>query len=162
MKFENIKYPFFGLRTKPYKISYDLTKIYVQRSFNGHLETVDDKSLSGDYFARLATMTHRLQFEYTCKDLQELIYSGCKWGMDCEANPIDLSSLIVVNTYCNKIVKVIDNLVWVKNVSYPFKIPTHERLEINEEIYATLIKYKDEWYLKKFSFEENKNTYMRI
>ena len=33
----------------------------------------------GDYFARLAQMYQRLKFDYTSKNLQELIFSGCKW-----------------------------------------------------------------------------------
>ena len=73
-KFDNIKFPFFGVKQKPYQIKYDLQKIYVQRTFTGHLETVDDKSIEGDYFARLASLDQRLKFDFTCKNLQELIY----------------------------------------------------------------------------------------
>jgi len=161
-KFENISYPFFGLKNKPYQVKYDLSKIYVQRSINSHLETVDDKNILGDYFARLATLEKRLRFDFTCKDLQELVYAGCKWGLDCNANVFDLSRIMTVRTYCHKIVKVRDNLIWVKDVSYPFKVPTNEKLELNEEIYATLIKIEDEWYLKEFSYEPSNQTYMRI
>lgn len=161
-KFEFIKYPFFGIKQKPYQIKYDLTKMYIKRMYTGHFETVDDKSLAGDYFARLATLETRLRFDYTCKNLQELIYSGCRWGMDCEANPHDLSKPMTARSFCNKVVKVNDNLVWIKNVSYPFTIPTSEKLELNEEIFGTVVKVGDEWYLKEFSFEPNNNTYMRI
>lgn len=161
-KFDYISYPFFGLKNKPYQVKYDLNKIYAQRTYSGHLETVDDKSISGDYFARLATLDKRLRFDYTCKDLQELVYSGCKWGLDCKANVFDLSKPMVVRTYSHKVVKVRDNLVWIRNVSYPFKVPTNEKLELNEEIFATLIKIDDEWYLKEFSYEPSNQTYMRI
>jgi hypothetical protein len=139
-KFTGIKFPFFALRMKPYQVKYALDKIYVQRTFTGHLETVDDKTIEGDYFARLATMSQRLKFDYTCKNLQELIYSKTKWGMDCEANPFDLSKPMTVKSYCHKIVKVRENMIWVKNISYPFEIPTYEKLEIKENIYATLVK----------------------
>ena len=30
-KFTGIKYPFFGIRTKPYLVKYDLDKIYIQK-----------------------------------------------------------------------------------------------------------------------------------
>jgi len=162
MKFKGIKYPFFGLKHKPYQVKYDLNKIYVQKIPYGHFETVDDKSIPGDYFARLATLEHRLKFDYTCKDLQELIYAGCKWGLDCKANVFDLSRAMTVPTYCKKISKVNENLVWIRNVSYPFKIPTQEVLELTEEIFGTLVKIEDEWYLKEFSYEPAKMTFMRI
>ena len=63
----------------------------------------------------------------------------------------------------NKIVvKVNENLVWLKNISYPFEIPTNEKLELNEEIFGTLVKVDDEWYLKEFSYEPMKTVYARI
>lgn len=161
-KFSEIKYPFFGIKQKPYQVKYDLSKVFVKRLYSGHFETVDDRTLQGDYFARLASLETRLKFDYTCKNLQELIYSGCKWGMDCEANPHDLSANMVVKAYCNKIVKVNDNLVWIKNISYPFEIPTHEKLQLEDNIYGQLVKVDDEWYLKGFSYEPRTTTFLRI
>ena len=50
-KFLGINYPFFGLVKKPYKVIYTLDKILLKRyDENSHLETVDDKTLPGDYF----------------------------------------------------------------------------------------------------------------
>jgi hypothetical protein len=161
-KFTGIKFPFFALRMKPYQVKYALDKIYVQRTFTGHLETVDDKTIEGDYFARLATMNQRLKFDYTCKNLQELVYSKTKWGMDCEANPFDLSKPMTVKSYCHKIVKVRENMIWVKNISYPFEIPTYEKLEIKENIYATLVKIDNEWFLREFSYDTKNIPFMRI
>ena len=114
-KFDNIKFPFFGVKQKPYQIKYDLQKIYVQRTFTGHLETVDDKSIEGDYFARLANLDQRLKFDYTCKNLQELIYSKAKWGMDCEANPFDLTKPMSVNDR-NPIMSIDTNIIGTANV----------------------------------------------
>jgi len=161
-KFSTIVYPFFGIKHKPYNIVYDLKRIQVQRTYTGHLETVDDKSFKGDYFARLAQMDQRLKFDYTCKDLQEVIFSGCKWGMDSKANPHDLSKPLIASTRCDKITKVNENLVWLRNISYPFEIPTNEKLELNEDIFGTLVKVDNEWYLKEFSYEPTKTVYMRI
>ena len=161
-KFSLIVYPFFGIKHKPWNVLFDLTKIQIQKTYTGHLETVDDKSLEGDYFARLAQMDKRLKFDYTCKNLQELIFSGCKWGMDSEANLFDLSQPLVASTRCAKVVKVNENLVWLKNISYPFEIPTFEKLELNEDIFCTIVKVEDEWYLKEFSYEPIKTVYARI
>ena len=71
-KFTGIIYPFFGIKHKPWNVYFDKTKIQLQKTFTGHYETVDDKSLKGDYFARLAQMDKRLKFDYTCKNLQEV------------------------------------------------------------------------------------------
>lgn len=161
-KFSSIVYPFFGIKQKPYTVSYDLTKIQLKRTYTGHFETVDDKTLKGDYFARLAQMEQRLKFDFTCKDLQEVIYSGCKWGMDSKANPHDLSSPLIVLTRCAKVVKVNDNLVWFRHISYPFKIPTKERLELNEDIYGHLVQVENEWYIREFSYEPAQRVYGRI
>ena len=51
--FDSIEYPFFGLYKKPEKIVFSLTKISIHRTLESHQETVDDKTLEGDYFARL-------------------------------------------------------------------------------------------------------------
>jgi len=161
-KFSDIIYPFFGIKLKPYNVFFDLTKIQIQKTYTGHYETVDDKTLKGDYFARLAQMDQRLKFDYTCKNLQEVIFSGSKWGMDSEANPHDLSQPLVVSTRCAKVIKVNENLVWLKNISYPFEIPTNEKLELKEDIFGTLVKVEDEWYLKEFSYEPIKTVYARI
>ena len=93
-KFDNIVYPFFGLYKKPYKLNYDINKIYVTRSENSHKETADDKSLGGDYFARLLQMNNRLHFDCTCKNLQQLVFQNPRWGMDATANTFDLSKIV--------------------------------------------------------------------
>ena len=66
-KFSLIVYPFFGIKHKPWNVLFDLTKIQIQKTYTGHLETVDDKSLEGDYFARLAQMDKRLKFDTLVK-----------------------------------------------------------------------------------------------
>ena len=63
--FEHIKFPFFGLKKKPYSVEFTLDKIFVVRTEGSHKETVDDKNLQGDYFARLAQMDVRLDFDCT-------------------------------------------------------------------------------------------------
>src|SRR5210317_1719787 len=88
-KYSKVLFPFFGLNKKPHLIKFDLQKILIQRNYRSHLETADDKSLAGDYFARLASLEHRVHFDVTCKNIQELVYSGPKWGMDYKAIPYD-------------------------------------------------------------------------
>ena len=154
-KFDNIVYPFFGLYKKPYKLNYDINKIYVTRSENSHKETADDKSLGGDYFARLLQMNNRLHFDCTCKNLQQLVFQNPKWGMDATANIFDLSK--IVNLECTKraIVKVRGNLIWFRNISYPFEIPSNEELHLTDKIYGILVKVNNEWFIKSFTFDDS-------
>ena len=152
--FKKITYPLFGLYSKPYNISFTLEKIYINRNKDSHKETVDDKSLEGDYFARLLQLEKRVEFDCTCKDLQQLILKRPSWGMDAKATPFDLSTPMYCRGIKRRVVKTIDNLLWLDKISYPFKIPTEENLSFDDTIYATLVSINNEWYIKHFTFDD--------
>jgi len=154
MKLNQIKFPLFGLYKKPYEIKYSLSKIQLRREEISHLETVDDKSLSGDYFARLAQLNKRLMFDCTCKDIQQLIYERPKWGMDARSQPFDLSGSIYCPAMKKPVVKVRNNLIWFKGISYPFKIPSNNDLHVISGIYGVLVQYRLEWYIKQFTYDD--------
>jgi hypothetical protein len=159
--FRNIVFPFFGLYKKPENISFTLDKIYVNRTLSSHRETVDDKSLEGDYFARLLQLNTRLQFDCTCKDLQQLIFERPLWGMDANAVPHDLSERSYHISVKKRINKVKGNLIWVDKISYPFKLPTKEDIVFPEDtIYATMISVNNEWYIKDITLD-NTNEGLR-
>jgi len=147
-KFDSITYPFFGLLEKPYAISYDLTKIYVIRRKDSHRETVDDKSLQGDYFARLAQMNQRLKFDTTCANLQQLIISKVRWGMDANAKPYDLTQQESVKATSKQIIKTRGPHIFVKGITYPFTMLTNETLDFekSDELFMTLVFINKEWY----------------
>ena len=153
-KFNNISYPFFGLTKKPYETIYSLDKIYIRRYINSHLETVDDKNISGDYFSRLLTLDNRLRFDYTCKNLQDIIISNIKWGVDCKAIPHDLSTQESVSADKRKVTRVKNNLIWLKNISYPFTLSTNESIKVVDDLYASIVKVKHEWYIREFTYEK--------
>ena len=153
--FGEIKFPIFGLKKKPYLIEYTLDKIFVIRTEGSHKETVDDRNLQGDYFARLAQMDVRLDFDCTCRDLQQLIYERPKWGMDAWAKAHDMSESIYCRAIKRKVVKTNENLIWFKSISYPFNIPTDQNLNFNEEIYGILISVNNEWFIKQFTLDES-------
>jgi hypothetical protein len=152
--FENIHYPFFGLYKKPEKITFNLTKIFIHRTIHSHQETVDDKTLDGDYFARLLQIEKRLDFDCTCKNLAQLIFQRPRWGMDSNARPCDLSDNSYYISLKLPIKKVRDNFIWFDKISYPFEIPTQEKLEIPKDIYGVLISVSNEWYIKEFTLED--------
>jgi hypothetical protein len=153
--FDDIKFPFFGLYKKPEKISFTLDKIFINRTLSSHKETVDDKSLDGDYFARLLQMNRRINFDCTCKDLQQLIFQRPMWGMDADAKLFDLSDRSYHLSIKKKIIKTRDNLIWVNKISYPFHVPTQEELSIDtESLYAVMVSINNEWYIKQFTMND--------
>jgi hypothetical protein len=50
--------------------------------------------------------------------------------------------------------KVRDNFIWFDKISYPFEIPTQEKLEMPKDIYGVLISVANEWYIKEFTLDD--------
>ena len=149
-KFASIKYPLFALRKKPYKISYDENKIYVQRSKDTHIETADDRRMTGDYFSRLIRLKKRLYFDLTCVDTQDVILSKPKWGVDTRGGIFDLTKKERFVCKVSRIIKVMGNKIYVSGVSYPFKIKTHEKLKLDDIMWAHIVYIDNVWYLNQF------------
>ena len=89
-KFSRISFPFFGLLKVPYEINITFNKIQIKRKRFSQLETIDDKSLAGDYFARLMQLDKRGDFNVTCKNVQDCLVSKVVWGLDKNAIIHDL------------------------------------------------------------------------
>ena len=162
-KFLNIAYPIFTTTSKPYKIEYSLDKIYIQKTSDSRKELIDDKSYAGDYFARLLQIKERFKFDNTCKNLQDLLISKAKWGMDSKAIPHDFSKLSAVPAEKRRVLKIDNSLVWVRNISYPFEITTSESFSNLDELYVTIIHVNGEWFIKDFSYDKDlKRPYVYV
>lgn len=162
-KFEGITYPLFALKSKPYQLVYSTERICAIKTKGSNLETVDDKSLPGDYFSRLLQLVTRLKFDYTCKNLQDVIYTKPAWGMDSLAQPVDLTKREAVTAKCLKVRRIKNNLVWLDSISYPFKVSTNEELIVQDSIYAVVVNINYEWYILSFSSDKqtmNKTIYI--
>lgn len=159
-KFIGINYPLFALKKKPFKLVYSIDSIYAIKSEGNILETVDNKNLSGDYFSRLLQMVNRINFDYTCKNLQDVIYSKPQWGIDSTAQPVDLSRREPVKAKTLKVRKVKNNLIWLDSISYPFKLSTNERIILTDAVYAVVVNINNEWYIT--SFTDEKQTVDRL
>ena len=42
-------------------------------------------------------------------------------------------------------------------ISYPFSIPTDQKLDLDEEMYGILISINNEWFIKEFTLDEETN-----
>jgi hypothetical protein len=153
-KFDDIVFPFFGLLHKPYKIIYDVDTIRVIKKSDSIIQTLDNKNLQGDYFARLLQLENRITFDYTCKNLQEVILSGVKWGLDSNATPFDFTKKEAVPVKIVRVKAIKGTLVWLESISYPFRVQTNEQLDISDDIFAKIIKIKNDWYIKKFIYDK--------
>ena len=155
-----INYPIFTLRKKPYKILYTKSKILVKREKSSHLETLDDKDYGGDYFMRLIQIDKRIKFDYTCGGLQDLMLSKSKWGIDSKAKVHELPKFTGTKKEIRKVVRAAKNFVWVKYISYPFKIKTVQNISNDiENLSAEIIKIDNKWYIKRFIDNETDQSW---
>ena len=146
-----IQYPIFCLRKKPYDIKIDTTTIKIKKHEHSHFETVDDRDFGGDYFMRLLQIEHRIRFDFTCSNLQEIILSNCRWGIDSNAKIHELPSFNKIRSQRRKIVRASKNSIWLHRISYPFKIKTQENLKGSiEGKYVDIIKIENKWFIKRF------------
>ena len=161
-KFSRISFPFFGLLKVPYEINITFDKIQIRRKRFSQLETIDDKSLVGDYFARLIQLDKRGDFNVTCKNIQDCLVSKVVWGLDKNAIIHDLTKKNTFKAENRKIQKVKDNLVWLDKISYPFKVNTDQVLFIEDVLYGRVVYVNNEWFLKEFIMEPVKRNYERL
>jgi hypothetical protein len=154
LKLTNISFPLFALSKKPYKVEYSSDKIYCYTTPESHRATLDNKNLPGDYFSRLLQMDNRITFDYTCKNIQDIIYAKVAWGIDSAGNIHDLSTQTAVTWESRKIRRINKNLIWLHKISYPFKINTNEEIVASTDMYATIIYVNNEWYIKEFTLDK--------
>ena len=151
-----IKYPIFTLSKKPFDINYTSYQIKIKKTESSSWETVDDRTYGGDYFTRLLQLEYRVAFDYTCRNLQDLILSNSKWGVDSAAKIHEMPTYRTFKTIRRKIVRTNKNFIWVKYISYPFQIKTMQDLDFNtDNLFADLIMVDKKWFIKGFINEEN-------
>jgi hypothetical protein len=152
-KYRDIVYPIFTTNTKPYRLEYTADKVYLVTA-DERKYLIDDKDLSGDYFARLVQLKTRFMYDNTSRDLQQLLLTNAKWGMDSKAIPHDLSKKFAVPAEKRKVKSLVNSLVWVQGISYPFEINTKESFSNLDELYVTIVHINGEWFIKDFSYNK--------
>ena len=156
-KYKDIAYPIFTLKDKPYELTYTATSIYCKKYDSSAPQLLDDKTIEGDYLSRLLKLENRVVFDYTCLNTQQLLLSRSAWGIDAKAKIHNLSIKEYAYAEIRPITRIKNNLVWLKNISYPFEIPTKENIRLGDDIYAMIVHINGEWYLKEFTLERKLN-----
>jgi hypothetical protein len=83
--------------------------------------------------------------------------------MDSKAIPHDLSKLYPVPAEKRKVHSILDSIVRVQGISYPFEISTKESFSNLDELYVTMIHVNGEWFIKDFSYDKTlKRPYVYV
>jgi hypothetical protein len=154
-KYANITYPIFLLRNKPVDIKYSTHTIECRVSSSSSYAILDDKRLPGDYLARLSQISNRLLFDFTSRDLSSLLLSEAAWGIDATTRIFNFNRTHKAILERRKIVSAKNNLIWLKNISYPFKLSTQENIRLDLDVYATVTNINNEWHLLGFTYEND-------
>jgi len=161
-KFDGIKFPFFGLKTKPYKISFSKSCAIITKFKYGKMYILDDVSLlEKTYSERLLKLdtSHpqtRIVFDYTFTSLSQLIKSINKinWGLDSSGKSFNLRRKQKFKAQIAQVKKKNDNLLWIEGISYPFELPYDIDNFKSKDLYALLVKVNNTWYIKEFTHEK--------
>ena len=151
-KFSKIVFPLFGLK-ELVKFEFTLDKIFV--TINGQRFIVDDKNIkNNNYLSRLIELDsrknyQRIKFDFTIRNMEELLKSNCKIGIDTLGNihTFDIKEQFKYSE--REIAKIKIPYFWFKHISYPFKIDLENISEITDNssfYYGKLVYINKTWY----------------
>jgi len=161
-KFDDIEFPFFGLKNKPHQISFSLQGQRVLTKFKyGKIYILDDPKLEGNnYSERLLKLDAvypqtRIVFDFTFTSLRQLIKSidQVKWGLDSAGKDFNLNRKQKFKAKIAQVKKKNDNLLWIEGISYPFELPYDIDDFKSQDLYALLVNVNSTWYVKDFTHE---------
>lgn len=167
-KFKDIVFPFFGKRDNPYDVVFKKDRILVREGNNifigklADLITTDNQHL--DYLARLAGIDNRIVFDYTCRNLSELLNSKAYWGIDSVGKVFDLANPQKFKAKVSSIRKFKKGLIWVTGVSYPMIVNSTIDLEnVDLKVLKVVLLYIDnEWIIYKFTYDISTSEYIVV
>mgnify|MGYP003408642201 CR=1 FL=1 len=156
-KFYGVQYPLFGLRKKPYNFSIRLDTITVQKEENTKECVIDKFQEKVPYLNRyLAANNGDFSFDFSCLTVSHIISKPIRWGIDSSAKVFDFTTKQTFKARNVPIIRVKETLIWVKTVSYPFKVPKLlvDTAELLDQ-HLTIVYIDDDWVPLKFtSFSE--------
>lgn len=166
-KFTGITFPLFAKAHMPVSTVYGFDTIHITEP-DASIYIVDDKSINYQtYFSRLVHLTanvskNTIKFDYTIRNMQELIRSPVDWGIDNAGKIFKFNKKELFNCKTVKIKKIKKNLIWAKTISYPFEITDNLTEGLNKFLFVTLVNVDKVWYLYEFSYKNSKKKEMYI
>lgn len=159
-KFKDIVFPFFGRKYNPYNIRYKKNLIEAKLTKDHKYYTVDkatEELIGLSYYERLFHLENKIDYEFTCRNLSELINSPVLWGVDDTGKVFDLSNKERFKLKVSPIRKILNpGLIWLNRISYPFTIDKSIDLsQIDVNVLKVIVVYIDStWVIYKFTYEE--------
>ena len=147
-KFSNINYPIFGLQTNP-TLKYESTKLFGCKSTVWYL--INDTSINCSYLEKLLVMKNRMKFDYTCRNINELINSKTVWAIDNNCIIYDLHKKQKFKRSSKKIMDKKGNYMILDRISYPIKIPNYFTEVELIGMYAQVVYIDNCWYVYSIS-----------
>lgn len=163
-KFKDIVFPFFGKRQNPYNIKYKKDIIEANLTKDHKYYTIDKvttKTVGTTYYQRLFDLDNRIEYDFTCRNLTELINSSVLWGVDDAGKIFDLSNKERFKIKTSSIRKIVNpGLIWLHRISYPFVLDRSINLsEIDPVVLKASVVYIDyTWVLYKFTYEDTESS----
>jgi hypothetical protein len=151
-KFSKISFPIFGLKDL-IKFEFTIDKIFT--TINNQRFIVDDKTIKNqNYLSRLIELDskkgyQRLKFDFTIRNMEELLKSNCKIGIDNLGNihTFDIKEQFKYSE--REIIKIVLPYLWFKGISYPFKLELDNIHEISDNssfYYGKMVYIDKNWY----------------
>lgn len=121
------------------------------------IDKIDETTKNLSYLERLVLAEDRVEFNYTCRNLTELINSSSKWGVDSSARIFDLSSKERFPLKVRSIRKIKPGLIWLNRISYPIHIDKTIKLEeIDTKVVKAAVVYIDHtWVLYRVTYSNS-------
>ena len=156
-KFSNIIFPLFGSLSDPRYIVFTVNGILYAPSPEKTVHIDITTRLYPKYLDRVFYMDAlempRITYDYTFSNMSSLLRSKVKWGLDVNGKYFKFDKKEVLPLKCARISKIVNNLIWVKGISYPFEIKWKLTETINEFMFANLVQIDLTWHLYNFTYE---------
>lgn len=166
-KFKDIVFPFFARKHNPYSVIYKKDKVLVKvdpHSKVAFIDNVTSENKNLSYFERLSNFDTRVSFEFTCRNLTELLNAKVYWGVDSTGKVFDLVNKERFPTKLARIRKIKEGLIWVNYVSYPLKI--HKTVDLENadlDVLKVILLYIDyEWIIYQFTYDTKISEYINL
>lgn len=128
------------------------------------LDRVTEETKDLPYMSRIIDIDDRLEFEFTCRNLTELINSPVSWGLDSRGKVFNLSKNELFTISTRSIKKIENQLIWLKGISYPFPLEKSLNIEdIDSKTLKVNVVYIDyTWILHSFTYDNYPKGQIRL
>lgn len=163
-KYSNIQFPIFCLKREPYSYSVTRDEIYIETKPGSQYQVDKFQDNTTYLFRYVSIKPDEFQFDATCLNLTQLIKSKVVWGIDAKARVHNLKKKQEFKARSVKIIRVVQDYIWVDSVSYPFKLGIQNvDAETLLEQWATIVYIDQVWHVFNItSFKQEGTSSLKL